>query len=263
MSGGDRPTKGRRSKFAMVPHDLICGRLATSSNSQAHAMNLWLYAYLAMRQGESGRAVRGFRKVGKDMGLQPRTVRDIARRLAEDGWIELRNSEGRAAHEQAEMNVLHNPATLSRRNPEARRVGPPKRHGHEPKPAPEARRSAEGVQPCREACAFDAPTPGALSAQSIVRAAHDEERAALSGGPDAAASYAVGPRSPRSERVGVTESDWTVCSTCGDSWPCECPFDEVERTPVITRARFDDDRLAIGHDDRWDMELSSLIEDLQ
>ncbi len=117
-----------QEKFAMVAESLICGELLPGISTQRRWSALHVYCYLDLRQGKDGWPVKGFRKVAKKTGLQPRTVAAAAKTLAEAGLIELTLTKPVA--KKAVMKVIHNPAR-GKVNPHAV-VGPPaKRYRHE------------------------------------------------------------------------------------------------------------------------------------
>ena len=131
----------------MVSESLIVGELIPGISTQRRLAALLVYSYLDLRQGERGWAVRGYRVVAKETGLQDRTVASAARTLADAGLIEL--SVTRPVATSAVMKVIHNPARR-RVNPDAA-VGPPaKRYRHNTlpyEPAESVRESHQTVQP--------------------------------------------------------------------------------------------------------------------
>ena len=120
-----------RDKFAMIPESLIVGELIPDVSTQLRTTMLLVYCYLDLRQGERGWAVKGYRAVGKEIGLQERTVAKAAETLAKAGWIELTKTSPNGG---VTMKVIHNPARPGRVNLDVH-VGPtPKRYRHDTQP---------------------------------------------------------------------------------------------------------------------------------
>jgi hypothetical protein len=89
----------RRAPYAMVPEEVI--------TRCRDGLCVWIYAYLDLKCGSQGFAIRGYAYVGGKLGLQARTVREHAHHLADDGLIALDEPQG---NEAATMRIAHNPS---------------------------------------------------------------------------------------------------------------------------------------------------------
>lgn len=179
----------RQEKWAKIPESLIVREFLPGISSQQQSTALRLYCYLDLRQGARGRPVKGFRSVGRLLGLQERTVATAARALAKAGLIELTLTKPKAT--SAVMKVIHNPARGNTNLAVA--LGPaPKRDRHQALPYLEA--------------------PGVRDSHTDVQATHTE---ALT--PDA--RNATGPRSMRSAWC-ETETRDAAPATVGDESRC-------------------------------------------
>jgi hypothetical protein len=117
----------RFDPFSMVPQSLIMGELEPGMTTQTKAMLLLLYAYVDLRQGDQGRPVRGFRDVGKALGVQSRTVSCWADHLSDLGLMKVDRTDGPLR--KASMSIIHNPAR-KRWNDLVAVEGPAVRSGH-------------------------------------------------------------------------------------------------------------------------------------
>lgn len=154
----------------MVPASIISGEYLPGIRTDRQNTALRLYCYLDLKCGPQGWAVRGFRRVARDLGMQDRTVSEAARILSEAGLIGL--ELGRPATTSAEMLVTHNPSR-GRINPDVQ-IGPTAlRYRH-------------------ASIAYE-PSTAVRGTPSFVRHAPERES-----GPDA--HGAAGSRSMRSER---------------------------------------------------------------
>ena len=114
-----------RDRFAMVPKSVIVG-LLPHEKTPARATALMVYNYLDLRQGDHGRPAKGYRKIGRELGLKAETVRHAAERLASEGLISI-SDQGQS---RVILEVVHNPAR-GRVNPAVKLGPPPLRSGHE------------------------------------------------------------------------------------------------------------------------------------
>ena len=115
----------------MIPESVITSEIPGCETTAGRATAVLLYTYLDLRQGAYGHPVRGFRHVGRAMGMQGRSVGEVARRLASAGLIELDVAVGNGS---AVMSVVHNPAR-GRFSSEVSLGPPPFRYRNDP-PAP-------------------------------------------------------------------------------------------------------------------------------
>ena len=206
-----------RDRFAMIPESLIVGELIPGASTQLRTTMLLVYCYLDLRQGERGWPVKGYRAVGKEIGLQERTVAKAAEALAKAGWIELTKTSPNGG---VAMKVIHNPARSGRVNPNVQ-VGPtPKRYRHDTQPY----QPSDGVQDAHQTvyeAQFADPNPVARDATGS-----RSTRSTWSTGFDAGTRDALAPML----------SDEARCSDClglsehvQDRNPepaeyCDCPF---------------------------------------
>ena len=135
----------------MIPESLVTGELLPGISSQASAIALRLYAYLDLKQGKNGFAMRGLRYIAKQTGLQERSVRNAALNLEAAGVIEIDRQGG--ATKSWILNLIHNPAR-ERWSPTAHLGPTPRRHRHDTLeyegPVTDAHRTRENVQPARQ-----------------------------------------------------------------------------------------------------------------
>lgn len=170
----------RRAPYAMVPEEVI--------TRCRDGLCMWIYAYLDLKCGSQGFAIRGYAYVAGKLGLQARTVREHAHHLADDGLIDLDEPQGKEA---ATMRIAHNPSRGL------------VREGVALAPRPARSKAESGWK--RYAALGDGQTippdlSGAPDAPPRIRAARMSGDAPDAGGRDA--PDAPRPRSPRSE-VGL------------------------------------------------------------
>ncbi len=164
----------------MVPASLLEGDYFRGATTGEVNTAIKVYAYADLKQGNNGWPVKGYRKIGKAIGMQDRTVAKAAELLAAAGLVALNQDRSGSA---VQISIIHNPAR-SKFNPDAIARPAPERSGNK------AHRYQ--ATPSQERAALTSVEPGASNAEEVVREPRHPQ--ATPG-----ASHAPGPRSMRSE----------------------------------------------------------------
>ncbi len=109
-TGSTRQRKRKEESPPAGPDDKTFGYVPACLLDHPCIHCIALYAYLARRCGKDNRTQRGWERIGKKLGLDPRTVQKHGEYLAGLGWLYIHaRTTATSAHRSVEITLAHCP----------------------------------------------------------------------------------------------------------------------------------------------------------